>query len=134
MKLFVSEKAKGAQLKSPEEIAKSCKSIARADQEVFMLLGFNGQLIENHREVLFKGGLGSCHIDLRILFRHLLIAGSSSFVVVHNHPSGIDKPSQEDDNLTRKIKEAAKLLGIKFNDHVIVYDGGHYSYSVDGKL
>jgi len=54
---------------------------------------------------------------------------ATSIVLCHNHPSGNVKPSRADEELTYKIKEAAKYFDIKVIDHIIVSEEGYYSFS-----
>ena len=55
-------------------------------------------------------------------------------VLVHNHPSGSLKPSRADEELTTKIKEAAKYFDIKVLDHLIITSEGYYSFADEGLL
>ena len=55
-------------------------------------------------------------------------------IVFHNHPSGNLKPSAQDNALTIKIREAAKLIDTRLNDHIIITDASYYSYNDDGRL
>ncbi|HEY6502472.1 MAG TPA: JAB domain-containing protein, partial [Chitinophagaceae bacterium] len=52
----------------------------------------------------------------------------------HNHPSGSLKPSRADEELTNKIKEAAKYFDIRVVDHIIVSESGYYSFADEGML
>ncbi|MDE7459221.1 MAG: hypothetical protein K2M77_10190, partial [Muribaculaceae bacterium] len=54
--------------------------------------------------------------------------------VFHNHPSGTLRPSPQDDAITRKIAEAAKLIDTRLNDHIIITDGDYFSYNDQGRL
>ena len=69
---------------------------------------------------LFKGTVDSCLFHPRDLFRATLFANASRFIVAHNHPSSCLMPSDEDLNITQKIKQGAYILGIHFVDHLIV--------------
>jgi DNA repair protein RadC len=55
-------------------------------------------------------------------------------ILAHNHPSGDPSPSEEDRDLTRRLAEAGRLLGIDVLDHVVVADGRHYSFQENGAL
>jgi len=55
-------------------------------------------------------------------------------VAVHNHPSGNLKPSQSDIELTKKLKEAAKLIDITLLDHLIIGEKKYYSFADEGML
>ena len=66
--------------------------------------------------------------------REAITAGATSIILVHNHPSGHANPSKADDNLTRRVAEAGKLMSITLQDHVIVGGGTFFSYRDVGKL
>ena len=134
MRLFVKEKASGAKISCAKDVADSCKEIADADQEVMLVIGYNNQNTEIFREVIFKGGLNHSSADLKVLFRHLLLKNCASFVLAHNHPSGIVTPSTEDGTFTRTIKEASKVIDIKFLDHIIIGDDKYYSFADTGLI
>ena len=59
---------------------------------------------------------------------------AADFILVHNHPSGNMKPSRADDDLTAKVKGAAKAVNIRMLDHVIVSEDDYYSYAENGKM
>jgi len=74
-------------------------------------------------------------MDIRILFKRLLVAGASSFIIVHNHPSGNRKPSPNDVKTTKKIKECSELLDLKLLDHIIITgDDWYSSFGKEGLL
>ncbi|HRO72609.1 MAG TPA: JAB domain-containing protein [Saprospiraceae bacterium] len=59
---------------------------------------------------------------------------ASAIILCHNHPSGNLKPSNEDINLTKRVKEAAALLDIRILDHIIIGDMNYYSFADEGML
>jgi DNA repair protein RadC len=81
-----------------------------------------------------SGGLNSCVIDVRIVMQAAINANASGIILAHNHPSGNLKASQEDLNITKKVKEAAKLFDINLLDHLIVTTDGYYSLSDAGLM
>ena len=84
---------------------------------------------------LSKGGLTGTVVDLRILYGTALKAMASSIIIAHNHPSNNLVPSQEDRDLTRKIKDAGKLLDINLIDHLILgTDDNYVSFVNEGWL
>ena len=84
---------------------------------------------------LSKGGLTGTVVDLRILFGTALKAMASSIVIAHNHPSNNLQPSDADLDLTKKIKEAGKLLDINLLDHLILgTDDNYVSFAEKGWL
>ena len=70
----------------------------------------------------------------REVFMRLLLAGASSFVVIHNHPSGDCTPSKVDIDITRVLKEAGNMMGIPLIDHIIAGGSDHYSFYKHGLL
>ena len=78
-------------------------------------------------EVLFKGGLNSCLIDAKTLFRRALINNSNSIIIAHNHPSGDLTPSNEDITIHKNCKKAGNLIGIKVLDSIIFNKEEFYS-------
>ena len=80
------------------------------------------------------GGLDVCPVDLRVIFTGALLAHSSRIALCHNHPSGGLIPSGPDDNLTRQIAAAGKILKIQVLDHIIITEESYYSYMDNGKM
>lgn len=75
-----------------------------------------------------KGGITGTVIDIRLIIKEAIENLATNIVLIHNHPSGNPKPSEDDNNITLKLKEACKLLDIYLMDHVIVCDSSYYSY------
>ncbi len=80
------------------------------------------------------GGLSATVADPKIIFKHALEYLASSIIVVHNHPSGNLQPSESDQFLTKKLKNAAQLLDIHFMDHLIFTNEGFFSFAEKGML
>ena len=81
-----------------------------------------------------SGGVTGTVADPKQIFTAALKANACSLVLSHNHPSGNLKPSRQDEELTRKIKEAGSYLDIKVLDHLIVTNESYYSFAVEGLL
>jgi DNA repair protein RadC len=80
------------------------------------------------------GGVAGTVADPKIIFKTALENLSSSMILVHNHPSGNLSPSQADKEITKKMKEAGKLLEIPVLDHIIFADKHYYSFADEGIL
>lgn len=78
---------------------------------------------------LSKGGITATIADIRIILSVALKTLATGLILAHNHPSGNLKPSEADVCLTNKIKEAAKLMDIQVLDHLILVEGGYFSFS-----
>lgn len=72
--------------------------------------------------------------DPKLIFKHALEYLASALILVHNHPSGNLQPSQADKDLTRKLKEAGRLLDIPILDHLIFTDRTFFSFADEGLL
>ena len=83
---------------------------------------------------LSQGGVSETVADIKILLKGALNLLASGMVLCHNHPSGTLRPSSADDQLTRRIQQAAKLLDIQVVDHLILAENRYYSYADEGRL
>ncbi len=87
------------------------------------------------REVrVSEGTLTSSLVHPREVFTPAIKESAASLILVHNHPSGDSTPSQEDEEITRRLMEGGKLLGIGVLDHIIIGQGGYYSFADRGGL
>ena len=102
--------------------------------EVFAVIFLNRANKINHFEIVSKGGITGTVADPRIILKRALEEDAVNLILCHNHPSGSLKPSKADEELTAKIKEAAKYFDIKVIDHIIVSDNGYYSFADEGIL
>ncbi|MCU0449866.1 MAG: DNA repair protein RadC [Bernardetiaceae bacterium] len=96
-------------------------------------------LLNRANEVLRKqpissGGVSGTVADPKIVFKLALEHLASGVILVHNHPSGNLQPSQADQALTRKMKEAGAVLDIPVVDHLIFTERGHYSFRDEGLI
>lgn len=81
-----------------------------------------------------QGGLTETAVDVRVIIKEALLCNATSIALVHNHPSGNTNPSMEDEKLTQRVKKACETMRIYFLDHVIVCDGGFYSFRELGRI
>ena len=85
-------------------------------------------------EQISSGGVSGTIVDPKMIFKPALEILASSIILCHNHPSGNKKPSDNDRDLTRKLREAGELLEIKVLDHIIFADNEYYSFADEGLL
>lgn len=102
--------------------------------EVFAVLFLNRANKVNHFEIVSSGGITGTVADPRVILRKALEQDAVNIILCHNHPSGSLKPSKADEQLTAKIKEAARFLDIAVLDHIIVSEDGYYSFADEGLL
>lgn len=87
-----------------------------------------------HVAQLTQGGINQSIVDVRILFKTALDHFSTGIIISHNHPSGNLKPSKEDIDITKKIKEAGNMLNIQLLDHLIITQNSYFSFADEGLL
>jgi DNA repair protein RadC len=102
--------------------------------EIFAVLYLNRANKIKHSEIISEGGITGTVADPRIILKKALENDAVSIILCHNHPSGSTRPSRADEELTKKIAEAAALIDIKVLDHIIVSEDGYYSFADEGLL
>lgn len=122
-------------IKSSNDIAEYLKATLKDyAYEIFAVVFLNRSNKINHFEIISKGGITGTIADPRIILKKALEHEATAIVLCHNHPSGNLKPSRADEEITLKIKEAAKYFDIKVMDHIIVSEDGYYSFADEGIL
>jgi len=81
-----------------------------------------------------RGTLTASLVHPREVFRGAIRAAAAEIVLVHNHPSGDPTPSREDETVTERLRRAGALLGVQVLDHVIVAEGGYFSFREGGLM
>lgn len=81
-----------------------------------------------------KGGITGTVVDVRLILREAINRYATGIILAHNHPSGNNKPSQQDIQITRKLKEAAQVMDIVLLDHLILCAQSYYSFADEGSL
>jgi len=102
--------------------------------EVFAVMYLNRANKINHFEIVSEGGITGTVADPRIILKKALEEDAVNIVLCHNHPSGSLKPSRADEELTNKVKEAARYLDIRVLDHIIISDDGYFSFADEGLI
>ncbi|WP_091586857.1 RadC family protein [Alteribacillus bidgolensis] len=108
---------------SPEDVADYVMEEMRfLTQEHFVILCLNTKNQVIHRQTLFIGSLNTSIVHPRELFKEALRRSAASVICLHNHPSGDPSPSSEDIEVTSRLTECGRILGIDVLDHVIIGD------------
>ncbi|MDJ0643334.1 MAG: DNA repair protein RadC [Erythrobacter sp.] len=97
-----------------------------------LYLDSKNQLIDDHH--VGDGSIDEASIHPREVIRRALDLGASALILVHNHPSGNPEPSRADIQITQRIAEAGRLLGVAVHDHVIIGREGHVSLRAKGLI
>ena len=97
--------------------------------EEFWILLLNRANRVISREQISLGGIAGTVVDAKIIFRKAIEGMASSLILVHNHPSGNLQPSQQDIELTKKLKKAGETLDIAVLDHLIIASNNYFSFA-----
>lgn len=129
------EVREGYSVHSSQDIYEAMKPLFNPIQEILYLLPMTATN-EMTVETLFIGGLTAANTDNKTIFHTLLTKypNCPAFVIAHNHPSGNNSPSDNDDIITNRLKEASLLIGLDMLDHIIFSNTGYYSYADHDKL
>jgi len=108
--------------------------LADLPHEEFWMLLLNRANHVIKTESLSKGGINGTVVDVRLISKSAIETNASGVILAHNHPSGNLKPSNEDLQLTKKIKAALNLFDISLLDHLIIGDKAYFSFGDEGIL
>lgn len=97
-----------------------------------LLLKRNNAIIKAVK--ISSGGITGTVADTRLIFKHAFEHMAASVILVHNHPSGNRKPSDQDIKLTKGLVTAGKLMEVKVTDHIIFTDNGYFSFSDESMI
>jgi len=102
--------------------------------EEFWILFLNRSNKVINRMKLSQGGLSGTVTDVRIVMKKAIEYLASGIIICHNHPSGNLNPSDSDNKITQKIKEAGILMDIQLLDHLIIAEKDYFSFADNGLL
>ncbi|ANB59601.1 RadC family protein [Anoxybacteroides amylolyticum] len=110
-------------IRSPEDGAKYVMDDMRfLSQEHFVAIYLNTKNQVIHRKTVFIGSLNASIVHPREVFKEAIKRSAASIICVHNHPSGDPTPSREDIEVTRRLAECGRIIGIELLDHLIIGD------------
>lgn len=81
-----------------------------------------------------SGTINFAPAGMKEIFSRALLIGAAAIILLHNHPSGDVFPSEDDKDITKKVKQAGELLEIRLLDHLILGEGGYYSFGDNGLI
>lgn len=103
--------------------------IEKLEVEKFGIILLNNKLDVLDFDIISFGGMTSTILDLKVIFKKALNTfRCTGFITFHNHPSNNANPSENDNNLYKKLKAAAETMDFKYLDNLIVCDDVYYSY------
>lgn len=108
----------------PESVVDLTKKFLEdADREIFLVICLNTKLEPTAIHTVAMGTLNNINIHPREVFKAAILANSDRIILVHNHPSGDPQASENDIEVTKRLTEAGKIIGIEVLDHIIIGNG-----------
>ena len=125
---------KTIKIRHPDDAYQCLKRYTKSRQEVFLTITLNAshEIIGIHISTI--GIINRTIIHPREVFIHAILDNAISIMIVHTHPSGCLKPSEEDKEITKQIKEGGELLCINVLDHLIIGKKGYYSFRKESSI
>ncbi|MFD2703597.1 DNA repair protein RadC [Paenibacillus shunpengii] len=121
-------------IRSPQDAYDYLKDMQYLNREEFVCLGLNTKNEIIFRETIFTGSLNASIVHPRETFLPLIKRCCASAIVAHNHPSGQPQPSREDIEVTKRLAEVGKIVGIEVLDHLIIGAEKYISLKEKGYL
>ncbi|NVN90949.1 MAG: DNA repair protein RadC [Desulfuromonadales bacterium] len=124
----------GTRFTSPSQVFDTFTFLMQETKEQFLTLHLDGKNRIICMDLVSIGSLNQSIVHPRHVFQTALISNAAAIICVHQHPSGDPTPSSEDISITRRLKEAGEIMGIKILDHIIIGDGQYLSFVERGLL
>ncbi|CAH0318860.1 MULTISPECIES: RadC family protein [Peribacillus] len=122
-------------IRSPEDGANYCMEEMRfLSQEHFVCLYLNTKNQVLQKTTVFIGSLNASIVHPREVFKEAFKRSAASIICLHNHPSGDPSPSREDIEVTKRLVECGKIIGIEVLDHIIIGEHKYVSLKEKGYL
>jgi len=121
-------------LDSSSKVYRYCQDMIYLEKEVVKVICLDGKLNVVSESVITIGTSDRSLVHPRDVFRIAIRSNASGVIVVHNHPTGDPTPSKEDRAVTKNLKRAGEILGIKLVDHVIISKRGYFSFREEGEI
>lgn len=137
--LYVSEEITGylqpgQRYTAPQQVYECFKFLMQETKEMFLCLHLDGKNRIICMDLISIGSLNQSIVHPREVFKTACLSNAAAIICVHQHPTGDPTPSSEDIAITRRLKEAGEIMGIKVLDHIIVGDGEYLSFVERGLL
>ena len=110
------------------------KEFGNSDCERFFAIYIDNKNSLIGWNIVSQGTITETVVHPREIFKGAIMTNAFGLIVAHNHPSGNRNPSEADNILTRKIKEAGNLMEITILDHIIISSEGYFSFADEGRL
>jgi DNA repair protein RadC len=124
----------GIQYRSSLDVYRAFSELSSMPAETFLVLHLDGKNRMVGMTTCSIGSMTASLVHPREVFRPAIANLTAGLIFVHNHPSGDPAPSQEDIQVTKRLCEVGKLIGIRCLDHVVVGQGRYFSFADEGMI
>jgi len=137
--LYVSEEVTtylqpGQRYTAPHQVYETFSFLMQETKEMFICLHLDGKNRIICCDLVSVGSLNQSIVHPREVFKTAFLSNAAAIICVHQHPTGDPSPSSEDIAITRRLKEAGDICGLKVLDHIIIGDGEYLSFVERGLL
>ncbi len=124
----------GPIIKCSKDASELMQELARKDREYFVCIHLNNRNVVVGIETVAIGTLNACTVSPREVFKAAILNSAAGVILVHNHVSGNPLASEDDIDLTKRLVESGKILGIEILDHIIIGSKEHFSFKDRGMI
>lgn len=124
----------GTRFTAPQQVYDTFSFLRKETKEMFLTLHLDGKNRIICMDIVSIGSLNQSIVHPRETFKNSLLSSAAAIILIHNHPTGDPSPSSEDLAITKRLKEAGEILGIKILDHIIIGEGEYLSFVERGLL
>lgn len=124
----------GTRFTAPQQVYETFRFLMKETKEMFITLHLDGKNRIICMDLVSVGSLNQSIVHPREVFKTALLSNAAACLCIHQHPTGDPTPSSEDIAITRRLKEAGEIMGIKLLDHIIIGDGEYLSFVERGLL
>jgi DNA repair protein RadC len=125
---------KNRRITSSREVYQMFKHLVSNPREVFLCLHLDSKNKIVCVDTVSQGSLNASIVHPREVFSSAILSAAAAIVLIHQHPSGDPEPSREDIELTSRLNDGAKLLGIRVLDHIVIGEDRYISFADRGLL
>jgi len=133
-RLFKEKQEKEVFINSPEEVVKEVEHIKENKKENFICLYLDARNKLIYKETVSIGTLNANLVHPREVFEPAIRHLAAQIIAIHNHPSGDPEPSEDDLEITKRLMESGKILGIELIDHLIITKERFFSFKEKGLI
>jgi len=124
----------GTRYTAPQQVYEAFRFLMEETKEIFLCIHLDGKNRAICYDLVSIGSLNQSIVHPREVFKTSLLSNAAALILIHQHPTGDPTPSSEDIAITRRLKEAGEIIGIRILDHIIIGDGEYLSFVERGLL